>query len=495
MQSHFSSQTVPEIFRDLFLGERDGVLVLTREDTEKRVYFDRGLIVFADSNVPEEELGRCLVETGALSAGALEEARSHCGEPSDLARTLVQRDLLGRETLTGSLAEIVARIVQSVFEWQGGTAAFQEGSRPPGRLEGDVLRTVELLMIGIRQIDAFDPIREAMFGLENRIRARGAAPFPVERMRLTPSQGFILSRADGSNGAREILAVLPPEEEDGALRFLFGLLVLGVLEYVPPVGEGAFRVANILRDHADRQALEKVQLRTIEQAYQGLAMKDPYEILGVTPSASREAIDRAYEEAKALFGKDRLLPHLRERFRSELAVIESRLIESYLKVSQADAMQGAPPPPVPNEGDPLTADDLLVRREMDKTRTKLQLEEAARVADDYYAMAKKAMREGDYHNAIQYGKLAISYNKEDARYFFMLADCQGRNPEARWQRMAEENYTRATELDPWNPEYLVRLGRFYKKRGLRLRAIKQFEEALKLSPTHEIASRELKSLR
>jgi len=105
------------------------------------------------------------------------------------------------------------------------------------------------------------------------------------------------------------------------------------------------------------------------------------------------------------------------------------------------------------------------------------------------------MMSADYYNAIQYGKLAISYNGDDARLYFMLADCQVRNPEARWQRMAEQNYTKATQLDPWNAEYWISLGRFYKKRGLSLRARRQFEEALKLVPEHEEATKELESLR
>jgi tetratricopeptide (TPR) repeat protein len=132
---------------------------------------------------------------------------------------------------------------------------------------------------------------------------------------------------------------------------------------------------------------------------------------------------------------------------------------------------------------------------MDKTKSKLAAEEAGRVAETYYSKARKAVREGDYHSAIQYGKLAISYNDADARFYFMLADCQVRNPEAKWQRMAEQNYAKATELDPWNTEYWISLGRFYKKRGLKLRARKQFEEALKLAPSHSVATEELQSLR
>ena len=55
----------------------------------------------------------------------------------------------------------------------------------------------------------------------------------------------------------------------------------------------------------------------------------------------------------------------------------------------------------------------------------------------YALQAQKAMREGDFHNAIQYGKLAVSYNQNEPSYYFLLAECQVRNPEARWQRLAE----------------------------------------------------------
>jgi tetratricopeptide (TPR) repeat protein len=143
----------------------------------------------------------------------------------------------------------------------------------------------------------------------------------------------------------------------------------------------------------------------------------------------------------------------------------------------------------------LNADDLLMRPELDKTRKRTEIDEAARVGELYYSKARKAMLSGDYHNAIQYGKLAVSYCAEDARFYALLADCQSRNPEARWQRMAEQNYTKATELDPWNAQYWINLGRFYKKRGLNLRAKRQFEEALRLVPEHEEATRELAALR
>jgi hypothetical protein len=50
MQGHFSSHTLAEVFRDIYLGERTGILHLSRGTTTKQIYFDRGMILLAESN-------------------------------------------------------------------------------------------------------------------------------------------------------------------------------------------------------------------------------------------------------------------------------------------------------------------------------------------------------------------------------------------------------------------------------------------------------------
>jgi tetratricopeptide (TPR) repeat protein len=493
VQSHFSSQTLAEIFRDLYLGERTGVLSLEREGSEKRIWFARGLIHYAESDEGREHLGQRLVQGKLLSSGALKEAEAGRSDGASLAQVLVNRGLISREPLSQAVKAIIDSVVRSVFQWEGGAAQFRDEAEIETVFDTDVLMTFEVILQGIFNMTDFDAIGEAMRGLDNRIQLRNPAPLPVEKLTLSPSRGFILSRLDGTSPASEVLAVLPQEEEAAALRFIFGLLVMGVLEYNPALDGGRFRVANILRDHADRRALERTQEQTIRQAYAQMRTQNPYEVLGVTSTASSQAIEQAYHETKGLFSRDRLLPSVREQFRSELAVIESRLIEAYLRLTRAETAESVRGPSQ-RQSETVGLDDLLVRVEMDKPRAKVALEEAKKVAGGYYAKALKAQREGDYHNAIQYAKLAISYDPEDARLFFVLAECQVRNPGPRWQHQAEQNFTKATELDPWNAGYWISLGRFYKKRGLKLRARKQFEEALKLVPEHPEASSELASL-
>jgi len=328
----------------------------------------------------------------------------------------------------------------------------------------------------------FDSVHSAMRGLDNRLLVCEPMPIPVERLTLSATHGFILSRVDGNTTVNDLLAILPHEEEEVAARFLFGLLVLRVLEYDPPLGEGAFQVNDLVRLHADQQALERVQEQSIRQKYDQVRQQNPYQILGVNTSASRTEIARAYEQLKMQYDRGRLLPKVRDQLRSQISVIESRLVEAFLTLSQP-VRSGAR---VRGEREPERAEirgqDLAMRPELDRARSQVEADNALRVADNYFAKALRCKREADFHNAIQYGKLAISHNSSDARYFCLLADCQVRNPEGRWQKMAEENYRRATQLDPWNPDYWMALGRLYKRRGMRLRARRNFEEALKLVP-------------
>jgi hypothetical protein len=495
MQSHFNSQTLAEILRDLNLSERIGVLRLNNGKLENSIYFDRGLIVYADSSAPDCDLGQCLIRDRKISEGALEEAKANSEGPSSIANALITRDLISKEALSETITQIIKRTIRRSFQWERGMADFTEEAPIRGGLDGDVLSTCGFTLEGILGMVGFESIHEAMMAIDSHLCLREPHPVPIESMQLSPEQGFLLSRIDGSTPVKDIVSILPSTKEEQSTRFIYGLLVMGIVEYDPSVGDGPFRTSSILRDHADGQVLEEQQERTIKQVYAQIRSQSLHEVLGVSPGASLKVIERAYEEMKIIFVNERHLPRIRDKYRSELAMIESRLIEAYLHLSQpTGADSGAASDTSPSKADDLGVDDMFVRVEMDKTKSTIAHEKASKVADQYYAQARKAVRDGDYHNAIQYGKLAISYNDTDARYFFLVAECQARNPGQRWLHQAETNYAKATTLDPWNADYFLTLGTFYKERGMKIRAKKQFEVVLRLSPANEQAMDGLKTV-
>ncbi len=499
MQTAFSSHTLAEIFRDIYQAERSGVLYLSRQEEEKRIYFDRGMILFAESDQEEEDLGPRLVSEGKISTGALAEARRNVTESKDLAQILVNRGLIGKETLSHTVKFIMERVVTSVFTWEGGTAWFSEGWLLQEIFESDIVSTFGVILRGISRMTGFDQLQEALKAQQSSIRVQEPMPLPLEQLALTPSHGFLLSRIDGKTSIGEIISTLPAAEETQACLFLYGLLVMGALRFDPPVCEGKFSIGTFIREHEDQSTRETAQEALIRETYRRLLeARGPMEVLDVSAQASREEIERAYAVSRDLFSRDRILPRVREKLKSELSIIENRHLEAYLSLLQhrqheanIQAQESASEVVKEDVG----VDDLLVRVEMDKTKTKMAIEASGKQAELYFSKARKAKREGDYHNAIQYAKLAISYNEQDSRFYFLLAECQVLNPESKWQRMAEKSYLRATELNPWEPDYWYTLGKFYRKRGLSLRAKKQFLQALEIAPTHEPSQEELATLK
>ena len=134
-----------------------------------------------------------------------------------------------------------------------------------------------------------------------------------------------------------------------------------------------------------------------------------------------------------------------------------------------------------------------MRRELVKTEVAATVDEHDRLAEQYYLAAKKYFSQGDFHNCVQYCTLAVRQNAQTARYHMLLGEAQSRNPDHRWQKMAERSFLQAAELDPWSADYLVVLGQFYKRQGLKARARRQFERAIELQPGHPKALEELAS--
>ncbi len=499
METQFSSHTLAEIFRDIFQSEKSGVLHLSRKDCEKRIYFERGMILFAESDAPDQDLGPRLVSEGKISTGALAEARRNVTESKDLAQVLVNRGLIGKDTLSHTVTYLIEKVVRSVFKWEGGSAWFGEGWLLQEIFESDVVSTFGVILKGINGMSGFSQVRDALTAQDSALIVTRPMIVPIERLALSPSHGFLLSRIDGKLTIREILSTLPPAEEEQACRFLYGLLVMGALKFDPPVCEGPFSIGVFVREHEDHAAREIEQDKAVLEEYARIMdCNSPMDVLQVANEANRDEVERSYIQIKELFKRDRLLSRVRENRKSELAIIENRLVEAYLALvqhRQYEARQLASTAAPDTGVEDVKADDLLVRVEMDKTKTKMALEASSKQADLYFAKGRKSKREGDYHNSIQYCKLAISYNPKDARFYFLLAECQKMNPSSRWQRLAEQNYITATELNPWEPDYWITLGRFYKKRGLALRAKKQFQKALEIAPTHETAQEELAGLK
>jgi Flp pilus assembly protein TadD len=483
-----------EILRDLFLKESSGVLALSRTEVRKRVHFDRGMIFFADSSLEDEGLIDFLVHEKCLEMSAAAQIPGGRGDDLSLARRLREGGPLSSENLQKTVRQLIQQVVVSTFRWDSGEYSFQE--TPPGGAESfpsDVLITFEFIMRGIRSMTGFAPIREAMLRLDRGLKMSADLYFPLDRLTLHPIQGFALSRVDGSTRIREIASLIPPSEEDAALRFLFGLLLLGVIETKPPLSAGPLAVRDLLsgdREHAERFERESA---VIKEMGREISSGGPWKILGISPGSTHEALRKAFETRKEAFRPERFAKKVQEAYREELVLIESKLLEAYLALTQEfvrEATQGG-------AGGELKLDieTLSKRKELTKTQTQELLEEQVRRAERFYLKARDYFKAKDFYNVIQYCEQALKGNDSDARFHFLLGLALVRNPDYKWQKRAEQSLLRAAQLDPWNAEHFVQLGNFYRNHNLLRKAKKNFQRAAEVMPSNSEANQALSEMK
>ena len=495
MNGPFVPSTLAEAIRDLFLTERSGILFLNRTEVRKRIYFDRGMIFFADSSLEDEGLIDFLIHARCLDPQALPDIPGARGDDRELARWLFESGKVPLEKLQQGVRDQIQQIVVSTFRWESGDSSFQD--TPPGGGEAfctDVILTFEFLMRGIRSMAGFGPVRDAMHRLDRKIRLSADLYLPFDKMTLHPIQGFVLSRIDGSGTIGQIASLIPPADEDNALRFLFGLLMLGIVEFDPPLGKGPLLVRSLLSgDREERERAER-EAKVIKEMCRALSGGSFWQALGVAEGADPEATRKAYEARRDAFRPARFLKRTQDTYREELMLIEGKLLESYLATGR-DQMQAARQGSAYPGSKVLNVASLSVRKELSKTLAQEVLEEQVRRAEQFFTKAREYFKSKDYHNAIQYCEQALKGNESDARFHFLLGQALVRNPDYRWQKRAEQSFLKAVEIDPWNVEHFVHLGNFYRSHNLLRKAKKSFLKVVEMMPSHLEAQKALAELK
>ncbi len=101
-------------------------------------------------------------------------------------------------------------------------------------------------------------------------------------------------------------------------------------------------------------------------------------------------------------------------------------------------------------------------------------------------------KKGNFWGAVDLFKRVTSEDPQSARAWNYLSLALSKVPNK--LKESEETLLKAVALDPSNSEYLTNLGLIYLKAGLKLRAKKQFEKALRLDPDDMQAKKGLQEI-
>jgi hypothetical protein len=487
-----SPPALAELIRDLYLDERSGVLFLGRGGVEKRLVLDRGMILTVSSSLDDERLPAFLAARGLIpreEAAALKSL-----DDRQATEHLLKLGLLSAQGLQEANRALGQQILVALFRWEDLEYRFEEGPVAAGSIETNVVVSFELIIRALRSMAGFDQIKAALLSQDRALRFSDQMYLPFEQLALTPIEGFLVSRVDGQTKLRDILAQTPPSEEEAAARFLFGLLILGLANFVPAIAPGQLSCRDLVRGEEEKRLREDREKAEVLDFYRLVQGGKPAAILGVADDATSDQVKMAYMERKERYQPSRFLKKVRHDLREELQIVEARLLEAFLAMRSdrlgAARAAGAATDRLVN----LDLEALSLRKELTKTDKQSMEEERARMADQFFAKARDYWKMGDYFNCIRYCEFASGYNDRNAGLHSLLGQALSRNPDYRWQKRAESALTRAAELEPFNPNHFVLLGEFYRAHDLYAKAKKEYEKVLALVPAHPQARQALEDL-
>ena len=278
----------------------------------------------------------------------------------------------------------------------------------------------------------------------------------LEALELSPQQGFILSRIDGTTTPRDILAVSPLGEEETA-RALVDLLECGLVKLI---GDAAPAV---------NPANDK-KFKEVERLFELCNKQTPAELLGVADQATVEEIKKAFRQKVMCFHPDRYPDIADDSFRQKLSHLLTVTSDAFHILSENAGRKSAPAEPVENPPEPASNDG--------------ESYDADKHALELFAAAGRAYEAQDYWKVIQLCRQAIEIKDDVPKYHFLLGRALLQNK--RWRKEAGESIGRATELDSYNAEYLALLAALYQAEGMETRATKTIEQARTIDPECEI---------
>jgi curved DNA-binding protein CbpA len=462
-----------ELIREIITTGLSGALRLTREPAKVMIYFDKGKLVFAASNLRSHRLVEILKRNGIL-----DKEPAPPSSDQDLIDGLTRNGQLTDESLAAARTAQIAEVLRLALLWTDGRWVFDSRVRITNDMRAEVdIRQLLLECARHLPIDFVKSRFEKTNGTYQTV-SNG------EGAQLSPTEARVLSRSATPTSLTE-LTTRAGLNEQNALRSVYALALSGLLERsdwplqfrargavtnnkarrpAPPVTETAAKKGG---DEADARALF-IRLRNA---------KDFYDILDVGRGAESEEIKNSYHALALRFHPD--------RFHQDSPELRSQVESAFARIAQAYETLGDP----------------RLRAEYDRPKTRpgttrgtqstsspsgsrpvMPTGETSK-AETSFQRGMKALQNQMSDEALRSFAEAAMLEPRQARYRAYYGQALSKQPNTR--RIAETELLAALALESKNVEYRVMLARLYSDLGLRRRAEGELAKALAIDPKHE----------
>ncbi len=224
---------LPQLFAAFLATQETGELGLSRGPVRRIVYFEKGMPVFALSNLVAERLGQFLVRAGKIDPETLQAAVEEANETSQrTGDVLILMGLLTEQERLYYVGQQIKSILYSLFAWTDGNyqLSFQDRARKE-TIKLDI-HPATLVLRGVKKL--YKPDRLArILSMDDRPIPGGDPLFSLSDVELQGWEALVVARCDGTRTVRELLR-LSGKPELEALGMLVALVSMRILEVRRP---------------------------------------------------------------------------------------------------------------------------------------------------------------------------------------------------------------------------------------------------------------------
>lgn len=232
-QSDLAQTPLPEILVTIHRYKVPGVVECRRDDEVKRIYLDRGQIIFATTNQLSESLGDKLLREGKITRQQYDESivrHKQTGKRHGV--TLAEMKIITPEQLFSAVRDQLQEIVWSIFTWSSGKVTFAPGRDRSLEFVRVEIPVPQAILHGVRRM-ADPKALVARLGTKTTVLTRTLKP--VEELTLTADEQGLLDTVDGKTPLVELVKTPPLAPSDNAriLYAYFALHLIAVKESRP----------------------------------------------------------------------------------------------------------------------------------------------------------------------------------------------------------------------------------------------------------------------
>lgn len=231
-QTDLAQTPLPEILVTIHRYKVPGTIECRRRDELKRVYLDRGQIIFASSSRIEDSLGDKLLREGKITREQYDASVKRLRETGKRhGITLIEMRIIQPRDLFVALREQIQEIVWSVFDWTEGAVVFRPGRDKHLEFIKIEVPIPQAILHGVRRMSDARTLVQRL-GTKTTLLER--TPVPVTEVTLTPDEQALLDRVDGRTPLVDLVEKPPLAASDNA-RILYAFYAMQLIAIRQPV--------------------------------------------------------------------------------------------------------------------------------------------------------------------------------------------------------------------------------------------------------------------